>query len=447
LDARGQACKFIPGRPQNPDRENNAFDDVLPRKALPLPEIGGGDVFLFPVTSTATHSFDRRSGLAFIIAFGIVSFFADMAYEGMRGISGPFLATLGASGAAVGTIAGTGELAGYLLRLGSGRIAERTGLYWPLALAGYTIQMAAVPLLALAGTWWLAALFIVLERTGKAVRNPAANTMMSRAGEHIGQGWAFGLHEAMDQTGALTGPLIAALVLAHHGHYSAAFEWLGIPAALTLVSVAIVSVRFPHAGHIPLPKAEDGTQAALTRAFWLYTASAALTAFGFADFSLIAFHFARAHVMSATLVPILYAAAMGASGAGSLVFGRWFDARGLGVLVPGLLITAVSAPLAMLGGFDLAVAGALTWGLALGVHDAIMNAAVATMVPAHARARAYGYFTAIYGVSWFLGSALLGALYDVSLVALAAISVLAQLAALGPLLAAMRASRDTRSMD
>ena len=155
--------------------------------------------------------FDAKSALAFIVAFGIVSLFADMAYEGMRGISGPFLATLGASGAAVGVIAGTGELAGYLLRLASGRLAERTRLYWPIALAGYAIQMAAVPLLALAGSWWAAAILIIMERTGKAVRNPAANTMMSRAGEHIGQGWAFGLHEAMDQTGALVGPLIAAL--------------------------------------------------------------------------------------------------------------------------------------------------------------------------------------------------------------------------------------------
>jgi MFS family permease len=393
--------------------------------------------------ATAPQSFDKRSGLAFIVAFGIVSLFADMAYEGMRGISGPFLATLGASGAAVGVIAGTGELFGYLLRLGSGRLVERTGLYWPMAIAGYVLQMAAVPALALAGTWWSAAIFIVLERSGKALRNPAANTMMSRAGEQIGQGWAFGLHEALDQTGALSGPLIAALVLAHHGHYTAAFEWLGIPAALTVLSVVIVSLRYPYAGHVTAPASAQSGDAALPRAFWLYAASAALTAFGFADYPLIAFHFTKAHVMSAELVPVLYAVAMGASGAGSLVFGRWFDARGLIVLVPGLAITALAAPLVFLFGFDVAVAGALCWGLALGVHDAIMNAAVATMVPAYARARAYGFFTAIYGTAWFAGSALLGALYDHSLVAVSAVAVLAQIAALLPLFAAMRAMRST----
>src|ERR1700743_3208192 len=155
-----------------------------------------------------TETFDKKSALAFIVAFGIVSLFADMAYEGMRGITGPYLALLGASGTVVGIVAGTGELFGYVLRLGSGRLAERTRAYWAIALAGYVVQMAAVPLMAFAGVWWAAAGLIVLERTGKALRNPAANFMMSRAGEQIGQGWAFGLPEALDQTGALAGPLL-----------------------------------------------------------------------------------------------------------------------------------------------------------------------------------------------------------------------------------------------
>ena len=177
-----------------------------------------------------SESFDKKSALAFIVAFGVVSLFADMAYEGMRGISGPYLALLGASGTAVGIIAGTGELFGYLLRLASGKLASATRAYWPITLLGYAVQMAAVPLMAFAGAWWMAALFIILERTGKAIRNPAANFMMSRAGDQIGQGWAFGLHEALDQTGALIGPLITALVLARHGAYTDAFLWLGVPA-------------------------------------------------------------------------------------------------------------------------------------------------------------------------------------------------------------------------
>jgi MFS family permease len=381
------------------------------------------------MTKTA---FDRRSALAFIVALGVVSLFADMAYEGMRAISGPFLGLLGASAGVVGFVAGTGELAGYLLRLLSGNLAQRTAAYWPITVAGYILQMVAVPVLAFSANWQVAALLIVLERSGKALRNPAGNTMMSHAGEEIGQGWAFGLHEALDQCGALAGPLIAALVLARHGAYRDAFLWLGIPAALTIASVLVVALRFPQAARIPSESShETGTR--FSRAFWLYTAASALVAFGFADYPLIAFHFGKAHTVPTTLIPVFYAAAMGASGASSLAFGRWFDVKGLRVMFAGILTSAFVAPLVFLGGFRAALIGTVLWGVGLGVQGSVMSAAVAKMVPAHARARAFGIFTAIFGVAWFLGSTALGTLYDVSRAWLVVLSVAPQLAALIPL--------------
>ena len=389
------------------------------------------------MTRGEPRDFDHKSALAFVIAFGFVSLFADAAYEGMRGISGPFLATLGASGTAVGIIAGGGELIGYLLRLASGRLAEKSGAYWPIAIAGYTIQMAAVPALALAGNWQAAAIFIVLERSGKALRNPAVNLMLSRAGTKIGQGWAFGLHEAMDQTGACSGPLIAAGVLALHGDYRTAFLWLGVPAALTVMSVIAASLRFGYAGHVAAPQIGADART-LPHAFWIYATASALIAFGFADYPLIAFHFTKDHVVSQDWVPVFYALAMGASGAGSLLFGRWYDARGIVVLTPAFLFGALIAPLVFFGGFLLALAGVLLWGLAQGVHDAVMNAAISHFVPEQSRARAFGIFSALYGIAWFLGSALLGWLYDHSLTGLVALSVTASVAALIPLSIAIR---------
>lgn len=383
------------------------------------------------------RNFDARTALAFILAFGVVSFFADMAYEGMRSITGPYLGLLGASGFAVGLIAGIGELVGYVLRLGSGRLAERTRRYWTITLVGYVVQMSAVPLLALTGTVWAAAAIIIMERAGKALRKPTASTMMSRAGTHIGQGWAFGLQEAMDQTGAMVGPLIAALVLWLHHDYRAAFAWLGIPAALTVLAVLGLRLRFPYAAAVAT-KPPSETTPDLSRTFWLYAASAGLIAFGFADYPLMAYHYAQGHLMPADNIPILYAAAMLTAGAGSLIFGRWFDARGLFVLIPGTLIGAAVAPLAFLGHFNAAVLGTLFWGFALGIHEAVMSAAVATLVPEHARARAYGLFTAIFGLAWFAGSTLMGALYDFSLPALVALSVVFQLAGLIPLRAVLR---------
>jgi MFS family permease len=388
----------------------------------------------------APKSFDRRSALAFIIAFGIVSLFADMAYEGMRGLNGEFLASLGASGAAVGVIAGGGELIGYLLRLVSGRIAQRTGAYWPLAIGGYALTMVSVPAMAFVFNWQTAALFVVLERAGKATRSPATNTMQSRAGDHIGQGWAFGLQEALDQTGAIIGPLITSYVLARHGDYRAAYAWLAVPAFLTMLSVAVISVRYAYAGRVVQTTVGEDAPV-LSSAFWLYTLSASLLGFGIADFSLIAFHFTQASIISKAAIPVFYAIAMGSSGAGALLFGMLFDRRGLVALVPVILLGAAATPLVFLGHWSAALAGTILWGMTMGTQTALMSASIAKIVPEKMRARAYGLFSAIYGTAWFLGSALLGILYDYSFVALAVVAVIAQLLSIVPLLATVRALR------
>ena len=386
---------------------------------------------------TAARPFDAKSALAFVVAWGIVSLFADAAYEGMRGIAGPFLASLGATGLAVGIIGGAGELAGYLLRLFSGRLADSTRAYWPITLTGYVVQMAAVPALALAGNWQVAACLIIIERAGKAIRSPARDVMLSRAGEHIGQGWAFGLHEILDQVGAMSGPLIAALVLALHHDYREAFAWLLVPSATTVILVFGLRLRYGAVGRIAPPGHRESGNAT-SRAFWLYAAASALVAFGFADFTLISYHFGRTGTVQGDMIAIFYAAAMGAAGIASLVFGRWFDRAGLKVVYAGIALGILIAPFAFFGGFWGALVGTLAWGASLGVHEAVMSAAVASLVPLEARARAYGMFTAIFGTAWFAGSALLGELYDVSLPALVTVATAAQLLAFYPLWLAVR---------
>lgn len=371
-----------------------------------------------------------------MVLFGVVSLFADMAYEGGRSITGPYLALLGASGAAVGIVAGGGELLGYALRLVSGRAADATRLYWPITIAGYVVQMAAVPALALAGSWPAAALLIILERVGKAMRNPPRDAMLAGASTEIGRGWAFGVHEALDQAGALVGPLLAAGILAWRGEYPLAFAILGIPAAITLATLVATRISYPDPGGVSARKADTRTEG-LPGAFWIYIAGAGLVAAGFADFSLMAFHFEKTRTVDPALVPIFYAVAMGTSGLGSLLFGRLFDRRGIVVLVPLTVGTALFAPLAFLGNAPAAFAGTILWGVGLGVHESVMAAAVAQIVPAGRVASAYGLFNLGYGVAWFAGSAVIGILYDVSIPALVVFSVAAELAAV-PLFVRLR---------
>jgi MFS family permease len=382
----------------------------------------------------------RKSALRFILVIGVVSFFADFTYEGSRSITGPFLLVLGASGAIVSTAAGLGELLGYGLRFFSGRLSERTGEFWPITFFGYIVQMAAVPLLAFARNWQWAVILILLERIGKAIRNPPRDVMLSHAAKEMGLGWGFGVHEALDQFGALVGPLIVALVLAKRGDYRLAFVTLAVPGIITLALLAAARFLYPRPQDMEV-EPRQMKAAGLPRIFWVYLAAAGLIAAGFADFQLIAFHFQKVAVVRSSLIPVLYAVAMAVSGTGSLLFGKLFDRFGISVLLPLTLLSAVSAPLVFFGGFAAAVAGAALWGLGMGVHESIIPAAVATMVPANRRPSAYGLFTSAYGIAWFLGSAIIGVLYDRSVAAVVAFCLVVQLAAL-PLL--VQVNRRTR---
>jgi MFS family permease len=376
------------------------------------------------------HTMNKPSAaLKFVLMIGALSFFADFTYEGSRSILGPYLALLQASGTAVAVVTGFGELLGYGLRLVSGPLADRTGRFWPITIFGYVIQMASVPLLALAGNWQTAAVLIILERVGKAIRNPPRDVMLSHAAKEIGYGKAFGVHEALDQFGALFGPLTVAAILTFRGEYQFAFAALVIPSVICLSLLLVARRIYPRPEDLESGLKEVRT-GGFPRVYWVYLAGAALVAAGFADFPLIAYHFQQKSSVPKDLVPVAYAVAMGVSGIGSLIFGRMFDRFGILILVPLTILSALFAPLVFLGGLWPALLGAALWGLGMGVHESIIPAAVAPMVPAQLRASAYGLFTAGYGIFWFIGSALIGFLYDRSISAVIVFSVIAELAAI-----------------
>jgi MFS family permease len=380
--------------------------------------------------------------LKFVVMVGVMSFFADFTYEGSRSIIGPYLGVLGAGALAIAVITGFGEFLGYAIRLVSGRQADKTGRYWPITIGGYVLQMSVVPLLALAGSWQLAALLIVLERVGRAIRNPPRDAMLSHAAKEMGYGWGFGVHEALDQFGALFGPLAVALVLAVSGHeYKLAFAALAVPTVIMWSLLAVARRLYPRPQDLEAGPAQV-TSEGLPRVFWLYVAGAALVAAGFADFPIMAYHFQQAGTVSATLTAVFYGVAMAVSGTGSLLFGRLFDRAGIGILVPLTVVAALYAPLVFLGGFWPGLVGVSLWGLGMGVHESIIPAAVAPMVTPNRRASAYGLFTAAYGISWFVGSTIIGALFGVSLGVVVAFAVVTQLAAI-PLI--LRVRRQTRA--
>jgi len=367
----------------------------------------------------------RQAALRFIVCLGFVSLFADMTYEGAYSIIGPFLKGLGATALEVGFIAGLGEMIAASLRYFSGKLADRTQAYWPIVTAGYVLNLLAVPMLAFVGTWQAASLLIVAERTGKSIRGPARDVLLSEASAEVGHGAGFGLHRAMDQAGAVAGPLVMVAAVAHFGRFGPAFLPLAIPALLALGSIVVAHAVYPGHGKAPPPQ-ESVT---LPGVFWFYVAAAGVLAMGFVDFPLLSFHIQNRHIYAPEAIPLLYAGAMGLSGLTALVSGRLFDRFGIVVLSIGVVASLFALPLGFLGARVAVGVAVACWAVGMGVQDAILRAGIAQVVSMNKRGSAFGVFNGVYGVTWFAGSVVMGFLYSRSLVALATFGVVLQMAA------------------
>ena len=376
---------------------------------------------------TPAVDIDRKNAIRFIICLGVVSMFADMTYEGAHSVIGPLLSDLGSSATQVGLIAGIGEMFAASLRLFSGRLADKTRAYWTIAIFGYAINIIVVPALAFAGSWKAAALLIIAERTGKALRGPSRDVLLSGATNKVGHGFGFGVHAAFDQAGAVMGPLFVAYAVAKTNHFGPAFLWLVVPAVGAFGAMLIARAINPDT-ELKAPKRVDQK---LPPVFWTYVAAAGLLACGFVDFPLLAFHFQKTGLVGKETIPLLYAGAMGVNGLTAVIFGKLFDRFGVFALAGGILVSLLALPLGFLGGHAGVYASVGCWATGLGAQDASLRSGISQVVSMNKRGGAFGAFNGVYGVAWFAGSAVMGLLYGHSLVALVAFGIAAQLLAAG----------------
>jgi len=352
----------------------------------------------------------------FIILLGIVSLFGDITYEGARSVAGPYLYTLGANAGVVSLVAGIGGFVGYALRLASGYLVDRTKAYWLLTFIGYGLLLS-IPLLAFAGYWQLAAMLIILERMGKAIRSPARDTMLSYAAKGVGRGWGFAVHEALDQVGAVIGPVVFSLVILFHGDYREGFTLLWIPASLTLAVLAIARKKVPSPQKLETPEeaSRQDIKGKLPRVFWLYTIFTLFSVTGFANFQLISYHLKVQAIVPDAHIPLIYAIAMGVDALAALLVGKTYDKIGLISLLAVPFLTLPIPFLAFSYSYSLVLIGIVLWGAVMGIQETIMRAAIADLTPIERRGFAYGIFHTVYGASLFLGAALMGLFYEHSI--------------------------------
>jgi MFS family permease len=399
-----------------------------------------------PVTEPAAHA-GRTPWTPWraVVWFGVVSLLADMVYEGARSMYGPLLASLGASALLVGLVTGAGEAAALVLRLVFGPMADRSGRYWAITIAGYGLTCVSVPLLAVtpfvgSAGLALAVVLILLERTGKAVRSPAKSTLLARVASAVGRGRGFGVHKAMDQTGAFLGPLVVAGVVALVGAIWAGMLVLAVPGVAAMAVLLWVRVRVPSVDlDQPTQPARtvprqgwwaDAIGAHLSSTFFLYAVAASLTTGGLVTFGVISYHLAVENLVPVATVPIIYAGAMLAEAVAALVVGWLYDRVSTRVLYAVPVLVALVPALALSGSLTAVLVGVAVWGFAFGLQDSSVKALVAEIVEPARLATAYGVFAAIQGITAVGGGALVGWLYGTSLTALVVVIAVVQVVAL-----------------
>lgn len=377
------------------------------------------------------------AALAFVVLMGVVSLLADMTHEGARGIYGAYLPLLGVSATGLGFVMGFGELLAYGLRLVTGIIADRTRHYWGMMLLGYAVSLIAVPCLALVSEngWQAACLLILLERIGKAVRQPAKNTLLSFAASRIGAGKAFALQECLDQIGVFLGPaLLFGVLWFSQGAepleaFASCFAVLAAPAALCLCVLLLVRRRFPHPEG--LERAGRPQVSVPNGDFILYLVAVGLFGLGFMDFPLITMHLARENVIEERFLPLLYALAMLADAVAALFWGWLYDRVKFISLLVACGVSAFCAVLLFRADSLLpTLAGVVLWGAGMGAQESVFKAAVVSLSSRDRRSVSFGAFESCLGICWFLGSWFMGWLYERDPARLTLFSVAIQLCAL-----------------
>lgn len=366
----------------------------------------------------------------FVLTLGVVNLFADMTYEGGASINGPFLGSLGATAAAVSIVAGVGECLGYSLRAVSGYIADKTGKYWPITFVGYAINLLAVPAMAFAGSWQAASALILAERVGRAIRKPTVEAMLSYSTGKHGKGWVYAVNTAMDETGATLGPLLIALAIFLRADFHTSYALLIITSLLALGSLAVARVIFPVPSRLEAGGPSTAHAKGFTRSYWLYMIAGSCFAAGLMSFELVSYHLSNSGIVTAHWIPIFLAIATAGAVVASLILGRAYDRFGIVAVIVAVVLASLFSPLVFFGGFWIALAGLMLWGIGYATQDTLLKVLIASVLPEGRRNLAFGLFYVGYAGGWLVGSVTTGLLYDRSRLALVVFAMIAQLISL-----------------
>ncbi|MGC8998863.1 MAG: MFS transporter [Candidatus Bathyarchaeia archaeon] len=369
---------------------------------------------------------NAKNAYVAILLLGIVSLLGDVVYEGSRGIVTPYLEFLLTPAFAIIFVGRFGEFLGYALRLVSGRLADTTRAYWLFIFLGYGL-IVSIPLLGIVRMWQIAVILVLLERIGKAVRSPSRDAVLSIVSRGVGAGKAFGIHELLDQVGAILGPLIVAgLMFYTSNNYNLTFSLLSLPFIMLLAFLAYTYRR------IGWRKAAEPSEAKpvkadekLGKAFYVYTFAVLLNTVGLIPFELILLKATK--ILEPTnqlwIVPLIYTLIQGVDAPTALFAGFAYDKFKIRVLILPFILSIVPTFFAMTNAdLIMLIVAAAFFGLVLGMQESIYRAAVSGFASISLRGTAYGIFNTAYGVGMLIGGAVYGLMVELNIPYLAVIA-------------------------
>ncbi|MEM3929658.1 MAG: MFS transporter [Candidatus Korarchaeum sp.] len=379
---------------------------------------------------------DRSKVYRVIMLFGLVSFLGDIIYEGARGVIPSYLAYLGASAFLVGLVSGISEFIALTLRLIAGILTDVTRSYWKFYVLGYAL-IISIPLIGLSSMLPIVITLIVLERVAKAIRTPARDSLISFISRGVGAGKAFGIHEALDQFGAILGPLsMGVILLITTNDYSMAFLVTFIPYLALLASVAYAYRSYPLVTPVREVDSRDGVMV-YDRRFWLYNVSVLLNTVALIHVSLIIL--ASSRTFDPAVAAFLYTLIQGVDMFSALLAGAMFDRFGRIFLCLPFTLSILPSTLALLGGGANLILASVFYGIVLGMQESIYRAAISTMITEKQRGSAYGIFNTFYGVGSLVSATVFGYFIEMGFVGLGILfTLIGQIAALITLILSVR---------
>ena len=381
----------------------------------------------------------RRKAYIAIMLMGVVSMLGDIVYESGRGIAPDYLYFLGASAFLVGLTSGIGELVGYGMRLVSGPLADRSHMYWLFIFLGYGLILA-IPLMGLTNSIWLVAALVIVERLGKALRSPSRDAVVSVVSKGMGSGKAFGLHEFIDQIGAVAGPAFLGLMMIWTvNNFSVSLQSL-FPFYLLMMAVLYLTYRRIRGTVEEIRRQSTATKEKLSRGFWLYSGAVLMNTVGLMPVALILYNGAKILESGGQLwlVPFLYVIVQLIDAPMALVSGYVYDKVGIKFLAVPFALSILPLLFQFLVGLPGVILACISYGLVLGMQESTYRAAVTDIVPLGRRGSAYGFFNVMLGVGTFISGAAFGYMLDASVspLLMLVLVVLAQATAVTLLLAA-----------